>query len=197
MHGSPRQAGFSVVEMLVSLTVFAACFASLAPLLIHSSRSNRSTQVSTEVRSSARNCMSMIVQTLRSAGWDPINAGIPVVALDADPGDAVSEIEVFADLDEDGATDGDGEQVLIRHLGDEVLWRTSSAAGAPFVILASNITNDANGDGVPEPMFVPDSTTAPTRVVVRLTAESPVPDPVTGEVRRFTVESEVALRKNL
>ena len=103
-----------------------------------------------ELQASARNCLTMVVQKLRSAGWDPINAGIAVVSLDPDPDDAVSEIEVFADLDEDGATD------RARRAGadpprrrSEILWRRSTDPDEPLVVLASNITNDANGDGVP------------------------------------------------
>ncbi len=69
--------------------------------------------------------------------------------------------------------------------------------GASFVTLVDGVTNDADGDGVAEPMFIPDSATNPTRMIVRVTAESPDPDPVTGEILRYTVTSEVALRKAL
>ena len=60
-------------------------------------------QMTVEVQGNARNCVSMIVQELRSAGWNPLNAGgIPAVVTDQDLSDSISEIEIFADLDEDG-----------------------------------------------------------------------------------------------
>jgi hypothetical protein len=137
----------------------------------------------------------MIVGKLRSAGWDPMSAGIQVVQLDTDPGDGIDEIEAFADLDADGDTDGPDEQVLIRHVADRIEWRRS--AGGSFEILPVGMSNDSDGDGNPEPMFVPDSTTDPTRVVVQVTAESTEPDPVSHEPVRFTVASEVVFRKTL
>ena len=104
---------------------------------------------------------------------------------------------MFADLDLDGTTDGKDEQVLIRHTGDRIVWRRDNVVSTPFEILATNITNDADGDGVPENMFVPilDVSLAADRVLVQITARSPVPDPMTGEFIRYTVQSEVALRK--
>jgi hypothetical protein len=124
-----------------------------------------------------------------------MSAGIQVVGLDSDPGDGVETIEVFADLDADGDTDGPDEQVLIRHLNGRIEWRRS--VGGPFEILATGISNDADGDGTVEPMFVPDSTTNPTRIVVTITAESSGTDPLSREPVRYTIASEVALRKKL
>ena len=137
----------------------------------------------------------MIVGQLRTAGWDPMSAGIPVVQLDTDLGDDISEIETFADLDADGDTDGLNEQVLIRHIEDRIEWRRE--ASGSFEILAVGVTNDSDGDGIPEPMFVPDSLTDPTRVIVRITTESAEPDPVTRAPMRFTMASEVVFRKKL
>jgi prepilin-type N-terminal cleavage/methylation domain-containing protein len=193
----PAQAGFTLTEMLVSSTILLLTFTTLAGMLVHSSRINRSAQAKAELQAATRNCVSMIVQKLRSAGWDPRNAGLNVITLDTDPGDPVSEIEVFADLDENGTTNGLDEQVLIRHVGEQVLWRRTNDPDEPFAVLAANITNDADGDGEPEPMFVPYSTTAPTRITVRVTAESPALDPVTRQPVRYTIESEVALRNSL
>jgi prepilin-type N-terminal cleavage/methylation domain-containing protein len=193
-----NQDGFSLIEMLVSITVLLLAMAGLSSLLIQNARVNKSQQMTVEVQSNARNCLSMIVQRLRSAGWDPLNQGTftPVV-LDQDLSDGIDELEVFADLDMDGLTDSDDEQVLIRHVGNQVVWRRTNDTSDPFIVLAANISNDANGDGVPEQMFVPDLTPDPTRIRVTITAQSPVPDPTSGEFIRYTVSSDVALRKAL
>jgi len=195
----PGQSGVTLIELLISLTVMLLVFTGLASLMIENSRINKAQQLTAQIQSDARNSLAVIEQRLRSAGWDPLNAGIPTVALDSDLSDAVSEIEVFADIegDGDGDTDDLNEQTLIRHVGDRILWRNSSDTTAPFAILAANISNDADGDGVVEPMFIPDSTTDPRRIRIRITARSPVPSPLTGEFLRFTVESDVVLRKAL
>lgn len=192
------QGGFSLVEMLVSVAVMMLALGGLASLLIQNARINKAQRMAAETQANARNTLSMIVQKLRSAGWDPRNNGLPVVTLDADLSDNVSELEVFADLNEDGDDDDQDEQILIRHLGatKQVVWRPTSDPNEPFIVLSNNISNDANGDGTIEPMFVPDAT-PPTRIKVQVTARSPAPDPTSRQYIRYTVSSDVVLRKNL
>jgi len=192
-----NQRGFSLIEFMISMTLILVCLAGLTRMTLQNSRINKSQQLTAEVQSNARNCLALVVQTIRSAGWDPMNAGVGALALDPDTSDDVSEIEVFADMDEDGATTSMGEQILIRHSGDEIAWRRSSDTNQPFVVLATNISNDADGDGNLEAMFPPDSVVNPTSVTVQITAESPVPDPVSGDTIRYTVSSDVILRKGL
>ena len=98
----------------------------IAGMLLQGSRMNKSQQLSVATQADARSCLSMILGKLRTAGWDPMSAGLQVVQLDTDLGDGISEIEVFADLDADGDTDGTDEQVLIRHIADRIEWRRSA-----------------------------------------------------------------------
>jgi len=192
MSGTDKR-GFTMVETLIALTVLLLIMAGLAGMLIQNAHVNKNQQMTVEAQANARNTLSMVVQRLRSAGWDPLNAGINVVNLDPDLTDNISEIEVFADFNpEDGLTDGVDEQVLIRHVGNQVEWRSTPTS--PFVVLATNISNDADGDGTPEPMFVPDDTVNPTRITVQITAEAPVADASTGRRVRYTVTSDVLLR---
>ena len=193
------QGGFSLVEMLVSMTVLMLALGSLTSLLIQNSRINKGQRMAAETQANARNTLSMVVQKLRSAGWDPRNTGaFPTVNTDADLSDDISEIEVFADLDEDTLTDSQDEQILIRHLGssNQVVWRLTNDVSDPFEIVSANISNDADGNGTPEPMFVPDAN-PPTRVTVTVTARWPAPDPTTRRFIRYTVSSDVVLRKSL
>ncbi len=187
--------GMGILEVLIATAILLSAMAAVGGMLLQSSRIGRSQQIAADMQADARSCLAMIVGKLRTAGWDPMSAGIQVVQLDTDLGDNISEIEMFADLDADGDTDGLNEQVLIRHIEDRVEWRRQ--ASGSFEILAVHVSNDSDGDGNPEPMFVPDSLTDPTRVVVQITTESAEPDPVTGTPMRFTVASEVVFRKKL
>ncbi len=197
MNGRGQDDGFSFLELLVSLALFSMAMGGLASLLIQNSQINRVDQMRVEVQSTARTCLSMIVQTLRTAGWDPRNIGFSPVVLDPSPTNSTNYLEVYADLNEDGDTSDAGEDVLIRWSVNKIEWRTSSDTTQPFVTLADTITNDSDGDGVAEAMFVPDSTTNPTRILVRITAQSPAPDPRSGQYIRYTVSSEVVLRKQV
>ena len=190
-----EEKGFTVLEVLIATAILLAAMSAIGGMLLQSSRIGRSQQLAANMQSDARTSMALILAKLRTAGWDPMSAGILVVQLDTDLGDDISEIETFADLDADGDTDGVNEQVLIRHIEDRIEWRRQ--VGGPFEILAVHVTNDSDGDGNPEPMFAPDSLTDPTRVVVQITTESADPDPVTGTPMRFTVTSEVVFRKKL
>ena len=187
--------GFTLLEVLISTAILLTAMTAVSGMLLQSSRIGKMQQLSANMEADARSSLAMIVGKLRTAGWDPMSAGIPVVQLDTDLGDAISEIETFADLDADGDTDGLNEQVLIRHIEDRIEWRRQ--AGGPFEILAVGVTNDSDGDGNPEPMFVPDSLTDPVRVVVRITTEAAEPDPMTHAPMRFTMASEVVFRKKL
>jgi len=195
MRAVRAESGFTLVELLVSLALLSMVLGGVAGLLVQNSRINRAEQMSAEVQSNARNCLSMIVQTLRTAGWDPRNAGFAAVALDPSPTNTNNYIEVFADLNEDGDASDAGEDVIIRWAVDRIEWRTDPSQ--PYVTLSDSISNDADGDGTAETMFVPDSMTHPTRITVRITARSPVPDPRTGQFIRYTVSSEVVLRKKV
>ena len=197
MSRAASDTGLSLVEVLVSLAIFGMVMGGLASLLINDSRINRAEQMAAETQANARHCLSMITQVMRSAGWDPKNVDILPFVLDSTPLDSEQSIEVLADLDADGDTADADEDIYIRRIGTQIQWRRSSDTSQPFVVLADNITNDADGDGTAEAMFVPDSGSNPTRVLVRITARAPLPDSRTGRYFRYTVSSEVTVRKNV
>jgi prepilin-type N-terminal cleavage/methylation domain-containing protein len=197
MSGRRSEGGFTLLELLVSLALLSMVLGGVAGLLIQNSKINRAEQMSAEIQSNARSCLSMIVQTLRTAGWDPRNAGFAAVVLDPSPSNTNNYLEVLADLNEDGDTTDAGEDVTIRWTSNRIEWRQSSDTTQPFVILADSISNDSDGDGTAETMFVADSMSNPARITVRITAQSPVPDPRSGQYLRYTVSSEVVLRKKL
>ena len=189
------QSGFSLIETMVSMTVVLLVMAALAGLLIQNSKINMSQQMAAEVQANARNTLAMVMAKLRTAGWDPSDADIPNVIFDDDYTDDFEEIEVFADLDGDGITTGDGEQILIRYdyVNEHVSWR-SSATADEFTVLSINISNDEDRDGNREWMFVADDLSNPTRITIQLTARSPRPDPTTGRFLTYSVSSDIYLR---
>lgn len=190
-----RQRGYSLVELLVSLVIFSGAMGGIAALLVDNSRIHKSEQMRVAAQGNARNTMSLIVHRLRTAGWDPVGIGLSAVTPDADTGDDISEVQVHADLNADGDLDDEGESVWIRHEGEVVSWQTVS--GGAFLPLAGSVSNDADGDGTPEPMFVVLGGSPPTSIRVRITAESTVDDPRLGRPYRYTVENEISLRSNL
>jgi len=197
------QSGFSMVEVLVSLTVLTLAMAGLGGLLVHNSKVNKSEQMKAETQSNARNTLSVLVQRLRSAGWDPLGSDSFVgITPDTNTGDTMAEITMRTDFHTpgtpgtpDGLASEIDEIVVFRHTNGMIIWDRDN--DNKFDILAIDISNDADGDGTIEDMFVVDDVTAPTRVTVQITARSPVVDPLTKDFTRFTVSSDVLFRKEI
>ena len=143
LHG---QQGFSLIEMLVSAVVMLLAMAGLAGLLIQNAQINKQQQMAASTQANARNTLSLIVQHLRSSGWDPSNSGVvPTVALDTNPGDDIAEIEIFADLvNDDGVCDQDDEQIMIRHVNGQVLWRRNVAGAFAAISTTSRAICDSS-----------------------------------------------------
>src|SRR5262249_2854556 len=129
--------------------------------------------------------------------WDPKNIGFAAVALDPTPTGPDNYIEIFADLNEDGDTLDYGEDVTIRQHARHLRGRRTWDTPQPLPTDADDITGDADGDGVEEPLFTPDSTTNPTKITVTITARSEVPDPRNGQYLRYTISADVVLRGKL
>jgi len=203
MKPARRQRGFSMVEVLVSLTVLSLAMTGLFSLLVHNSRLNKSEQMKAETQANARNVLSIVVQKLRSAGWDPLGTDLFAgLTLDTNTGDTIAEITVRADYHTagtpdtpDGLADQINEVIVFRHTNGMIIWDQDD--DGTFEVLAVNISNDADGDGTIENMFVPDSTTDPQRITIQITAQSPVIDPNTRDFTRYTVTSDVYIRKDL
>ena len=194
---APRaQRGFTLAEILVSMTLMMVAFSAAAPLVIQNAQINKAQQMAMASLSDARGSLNLIVNTLRTTGWDPRNLGFAPLALDPDP-NTDNFITVFADLTGDNDILDDGEAVTIRHTSNRLEWRRVSDPNQPFVVLAENVTNDEDGNGTAEPMFTPDSATNPQRITVKITTRSAQRDPRTMQYLRFTVRSDVYLRGGL
>jgi type II secretory pathway pseudopilin PulG len=200
-----NQRGFTLTEILISFALLMVGLVAAASVLVTGAKVNQAQQLTVDVQSTARNTLSVIVQALRSGGWNPRNVNTidKAVMLDQNLGDRISEITVYADLSADGDLNDDGETLKISHdpVHNRVEWvrfpdtETDLDKKKPRPI-GVHITNDEDGDGTPEPMFAADNTTDPTRITVKITAESPVRDLATGRYIRYTVKSDVLLRRN-
>lgn len=189
--------GFTLIEVLITLTFMLLIVTSLLPVMVKNVEINKSQQLRVAAQSNARTCLSMIVQAMRSEGWNPKKAAFNGLDLDPDPTGTDNFITIRADFDEDGSTTSANEEITIRHHNNTIEWRKTSDTSQPFIVLADNISNDANGDGSIDAMFIPDSVTHPTMVTVTITAQSQEPDPRTRQYYRYTISSDVSLRENL
>lgn len=188
------ESGFTLIEGLVTLTVLSVAVAILGSMLVQAGRINRQQRTQAELQESARTALSITVQALRTAGWNPrqVPGVSPVVASPS--GTTTDDLTINADTNGDGTISGTDEIVEIRHVDDRIEWKRGTATGTAFETLAADITNDANGDGTAEPMFTLSSASAPKTVTVKITAQSKFRDLQSGRYQRYTVSSDVMLR---
>lgn len=183
--------GFSLTEALIAMAILAISISILGSTLAQSARLNKQQRVQAELQESARTCLTLVTQQLRSAGWNPRQVtGLTPLAPTPSGSTAVEQVRIRADLDGDGDTYGTNEIVDLRHANDRVEWRRPNIWGADWETLAVDIPN---ATGIPE-MFTLSSATGPTTVTVRVTARSKEPDINTGQYLRYTVSSVVTLR---
>ena len=199
MKGLPRrlcrESGVTLLELMISVGLMTVILSGVAALLIRNSAINRTQQLTSETQSNARNSLSIIVQALRSSGWDPRETDFAPIVVDPDLGDTISIVTINSDFSGDGDIDDPDEAISIRHTNGRIEWRKSSTDS--YTILAVDVSNDADADGTAEAMFVYDDPSDPTRVTVQITTVSPIPDPISGGLVRHTVSSNVVLRNKL
>jgi prepilin-type N-terminal cleavage/methylation domain-containing protein len=214
----PRQSGFTIVEVLVALSIFLLILMGIMQVFEPSNLAYQSSQRKLDVQQNGRVAMDTIVRQLRMAGYFPENVDNDVT------NDQVNSIEIATDaaLAISGDLDGSGAtNAFFFCLDSGGLRRVRGARGAAGSytcsngdVLAESVTSlgfayyDANNVPVPNPPTGPfqlDSQSpggAPTfgtttqraavrRIVVTLTAREAVPN---QPAQTYTLTSDVRLR---
>jgi type IV pilus assembly protein PilW len=104
MVSTPRapgrsSAGFTLVELLVSLTIFAVVAGVLTTVLVSANRTHRQTTHRAEIQAASRQALSLLTAELAQAGADPMIPPVGIVGIVA--ADSAS-VRVRADLNSNG-----------------------------------------------------------------------------------------------
>ncbi len=216
-----RQAGFTVLEALVSMTVFLGILTIAMTIYSPSRLIYARGERKADMQQNARLAMAEMARQIRMAGYFPENFTNPPPATPVADGIAVATdtaLAIHGDADGGGASN-----VFLFCLDGTVLRRTRAAkdASAAYAcnggdVLAEGVSNlrftyyNAAGDPLPDPPAAPfrldtqnfgavpsfDDTTqrgAVRRVVVTLTAESNAGH---EEIQEFSLGSDIWLRNN-
>jgi type IV pilus assembly protein PilW len=101
MKRSPRHpAGFTLLELLVTLTILAMVLLVLSTIFIATNRTHRKVNRNANLQASARQALSLLSTEVREAGADPTVPPTGIVGIVS--ADSVS-LRVRADLNADGA----------------------------------------------------------------------------------------------
>jgi prepilin-type N-terminal cleavage/methylation domain-containing protein len=134
---SGLSAGFTLVELLISLTVSAALFAGVAQFMMTQRTGLATRQQVATMQQNARDGIDFLTNELTMTGFDPTACGCTgIVAATA------STFQFTQDLEADGDTDGPGETVtygLYDEGGDDDL-DLGRDTGNGFELVAENLT---------------------------------------------------------
>jgi prepilin-type N-terminal cleavage/methylation domain-containing protein len=217
-RGPARQAGFTIVEVLVALSIFLLILMGIMQVFEPSNTAYQSSQRKLNVQQNGRVAMDVMVRQIRMTGYFPENIDTTTA------NDQLNSVEVAtnAALAVAGDLDGSGlTNTFLFCLDSAGLRRVQGPRGAGGsytcgngAVLAEGVTNlafayyDANNDPVPSPPTAPYqldgqavgaapsfvSTTqraAVRRVVITLTARESVPN---QPPQTYTLTSDVRLR---
>ena len=127
MRRARDEAGYSLVELLVSLAVLALVLAGILSILFTGQRSYLAGAARVEAQQAARVGLERMVKELREAGYDPTGAGFPPIVV-AEP----TRVTFQRDLNGNGVIDPTRERVSFLLQGS-VLRRDAGAGAQPIV----------------------------------------------------------------
>lgn len=137
MRRAGPEAGMSLVEMLITMTILAVVCVVVTTIFINSSRLQSRTARRAEVQMSSRQGLSLLTTELRQAGADPFDPPIGLVGLVTAN---ATQIRIRADLNGDGAlqTTEPSEDVTYSYDGTAKTITRNPGAGA--AVLVPNVT---------------------------------------------------------
>lgn len=213
-----RPAGFTIVEVLVALSIFLLILMGIMQVFEPSNSAYQSSQRKLNVQQNGRVAMDVMVRQIRMAGFFPEN----IDTNNANDQQNSVEVATNAAIAVAGDLDGTGvTNTFLFCLDSAGLRRVQGprGAGASYtcsngVVLAEGVTNlafayyDANNDPVPDPPTAPyqldgqavgaapsfasaTQRAAVRRVVITLTARESVPN---QPPQTYTLTSDVRLR---
>jgi len=172
----------TLVEMMISLTVFAVIMGVVFTFLANSRRTYSSTSERVEYQQSIRAVLSLLTKEIRSAGCDPSGNGFDHFALADD-----TQLSLAMDLDGNGDTLGNNpdESVVYQYdAGQEELNRDGGAGAQAILRNVSGILFayfDVDGNPLLATPLSPGDRAAVRYVDIDITGESD-----TGEIVNYS-----------
>lgn len=129
------RAGFTLIEMLVSMTLLVIVMSSVFGVMAQSQREYAAQREVVRAQETLQGIEILLTRVLRSGRADPRQLGIGFLDADPQDTDAFDNVRVVSDLNGDGVTTGAMEDVEIYVASDTLWMRWQSGAAAQPVAL--------------------------------------------------------------
>ena len=123
------RSGFTVIEMMVSMTLLVIIMSSVFGVMAQSQREYATQREVVRARETLQGIEILLTRVLKSGRADPRQLGIGLLDPDPQDHDVFDNIRVVSDLNADGLTDGSMEDVEVR-LASDTLWMRWQAGAA-------------------------------------------------------------------
>ena len=100
-----KESGFTLVELLIAMTIGLIILAALSNTFLMQRKTYDIQEQIVEMVQTARAAMDMMTREIRMAGYDPTGAGFDGITYSS------SQLQIRADLDGSGSTDGTNENI--------------------------------------------------------------------------------------
>ena len=132
-----KETGFTLVELLIAMTIGLIILAALSSTFLMQRKAYDVQEQIVEMVQTARAAMDMMTREIRMAGYDPTGAGFDGIIYNA------GQLQIRADLDGDGNTDGSNEDIIYTHdTTDLQIDRNTGGGNQPFAENIQSFTFD-------------------------------------------------------
>jgi len=182
-----KTAGFTLIELMVSITISLVVLAAVAGTFTVQTRQNSAEEQLAQMQQNVRGALDLMIREIEMAGYKPAGA-----VFDGIVTSTATTLRIKLDLDSSGVTtDGETDDISYT-FSSGVLTRTLTNTGSS-AILADNLQLfsftylDANGASTT-------TSTAVRRITINITAQTAKPDPsypTNGGKRTYQIAADV------
>lgn len=106
-----HQAGFSLVELLISIAISMILLAAISTYFIYQDRTYAAQNQLTEMHENTRAALDLLEREIRLAGYNPARAAFNGIPYNSNTG----TLDLYQDLNGDGAATGTNEHITYLH----------------------------------------------------------------------------------
>jgi type IV pilus assembly protein PilW len=195
-HKSYARAGFTLMELLVAMTISLVVLAGVAKTFTAQSRQNTAEEQISQMQQNARAALDLMVREIQMAKYNPAGTAFSSVYGVTY---SASQLEIKADMNSDGTistSNGSVEDIIYAHDSANVRITRKLGSGGTPEIVADNITAftfnyyDASGTAVTSS----GNSGNIRKVTVNITARTAKPDPSytsNGGYRTYQISADI------